>query len=150
MQVFEWLENNGVQYHLVGIVDDTHATYTSNRPTGSADRTVITYASDGSITDSTGTSVFTPITNILAGYIYTYLNFPSTLAATIDGAAVVLEHIDALVPSDMRFRGLYHESTVGTYYEVYQVSQGVYNVFSTLTTDGSLLYKATVDTTTSV
>lgn len=144
MVVYEWLTNNSVKYHLVGIVDDTHALYTSNRTTGGDDRETMTIAADGTATDSTGNITYTPVICVETNaFIYEYLNFPDTLTATIDGVSVLLDHIEALVPSDMRFRGMYHDAVIGTPYEVYQVSQGVYNIFLSQA-GGGLLYKTTV------
>lgn len=144
MIVYEWLTSNDVKYHLVGIIDDTHALYTSNRTTGGSDREVLTIAADGTATDSTGSVTYTPVGSITSSeFLYEYLNFPASIAATIDGATVLLDHIDALVLSDMRFRSMYHDNVTGLPYELYQVSQGVYNIFLNQA-GGSLLYKGTV------
>ena len=143
MRVYEWLMHDNVQYHLVGVVDDTHALYTSNRTTGGADRETMTIASDGTATDSTGTITYTPVIAVLEDFIFQYWNFPLNLTAIVDGNTVLLDRIDALVASDMRFRCMYHDDAVGTPYEVYQVSQGVYNIFRAQS-DGTLLLKATV------
>lgn len=140
MLVHEWLTANDILYHLVGITDDTHALYTCNRPTGGADRITMTIAADGSATDATGTILYTVPDSGASGFVFPYLNFPGTLTAEIDGNTESLTLIDALTPSDMRFRCLYHSTD--TLYDVYQVSQGVYNVFRS--TDLGLLYKTTV------
>lgn len=130
---YQWLECNDIIFQLVGRVSDTTATYTSNRDN---DRVLFTY-SNGVVTDPNGNLAATPAIAATDPMWETtaalkYLNWPENLYATINGVALKLDNIRAMLPRDYHYYWLYHDDdvAVGTTYIVHQPMLGQFQVFS--------------------
>ena len=60
-----------------------------------------------------------------------YLNWPANLYATVNGLAMKLDIIDAMLPRDYHAYWLYHDDApIGTTYVVYQPVLNTFQVFT--------------------